>query len=336
MKAWPGCHGSCLGSEETADSCSGVCSPRVGIAQVLAVRHLRSPSGVPMDAEAITHVALQDLVLVENARTVRPGQDRIEAYARSIAHCGILVPLIAVRVDGHCHLLAGHTRVAALRYLATDAGLRKLASKNHVDIHHVPVRFFTGDEQRRLLLPIVENNFHDLMNEVDVANRVKLLLEIGTDRAVLDHVFGHARFIRFPQLLALDPRIQQWIKDGRLSPSTAIKFAKLITKPGALVRKLQSRLNKADELLAPGRRKLPRVTEGLLTGKQTTMRVVNTVATRLHADQWDSPGAQAVFTLLHGLQLGLKDEELVDALVQGRMIPEPPKKKRGRKPKPKG
>lgn len=284
-------------------------------------------------ADHIVQVALHDLVLGENPRTVRPAPQRIEEYARSIAHCGILVPLIAVSVEGRCHLVAGHTRVAALHYLAADPLLCRLAAKNQVDIHHVPVRFFTGDEQRRLLLPIVENNFHDLMNEVDVANRVKLLLDIGTDRAMLDHFFGHARFIRFPQLRALEPRIQQWIKDGRLSPSTAVKFAKLIPKPSALVRKLQSRLNKADELLARGRRKLPRVTEGLLTGKQTTMRVVNAVATRLHAGKWDCPGAQAVFTLLHGLQLGLKGEELVDALVHGRMIPEPPKKKRGRKPK---
>jgi len=216
-----------------------------------------------MDAEHIVHVALPDLVLGENPRTVRPSQQRIEEYARSIAHCGILVPLIAERVNGKCQLLAGHTRVAALRYLANDRALRELAERNGVNTHQVPVRFFTGDAQRRLLLPIIENNFHDLMNEVDVATRVELLLETGTDRTVLDHFFGHARFMRFPKLLALDPEIQQWIKTGRLKPTTALKFAKEIPKPGQLLRKLRSVCGKVDDLCANGRRKVPRVTDAV-------------------------------------------------------------------------
>ncbi len=289
-------------------------------------------------AEHIEHIALSELVLGENPRTVRPSPQRIEEYARSIAHFGILVPLIAERVDGRCHLRAGYTRVAALRHIADDRLLRELAEKNGVDIHHVPIRFFTGDDQRRLLLPIVENNFHDLMNEVDVANRVKLLLDNGTDRAMLKHFFGHAPFARFPLLLALPPEVQQWIKEGRLKPTTALKFAKKYLKPATLIKKLRKVLGKVDDLIAHGRRTLPRVTEGIFSGRQTPARVMNELCSCLHKEQWKGSHyathpADVAFTIVHGVQRGMRSAEIMEVLHHGGTIEQPPVKKRGRKPK---
>ncbi len=45
--------------------------------------------------ESIEWVAIGDIVLGTNARTIKPGKERINEYARSIAMYGILVPLIA-------------------------------------------------------------------------------------------------------------------------------------------------------------------------------------------------------------------------------------------------
>ncbi len=291
--------------------------------------------------EQIEWIALRNIVPGENPRTVRPSRERILDYARSIAHCGLLVPLLAERRDGACHLLAGHTRLAALKELKENRSLRELAQRNGIDVDHVPVRFFNGNAQRLLLLPIIENNFHDLMNDVDLAQRVKLLLDAGTDPAMLEHFFGRTPYKRLLEVLKLPKHAQQLIKDGKLSSTTALKIAKEIPRPDALVRKLIRTSKKVDELCLNGRRKLPRVTEGVLTGKQTTMRVVNEVAALVCAQEWkcakgtlraDDP----FFTLLHGLQHGMKSAGIVEALRDGRTIEAPPKKKRGRKPKNKG
>ena len=183
------------------------------------------------------------------------------------------------------------------------------------------------------MLPIIENNFHDVMNEVDVATQVRSLLDAGQEVQQLEEFFGKPKFALLLSVLALPAEVQDLIKADRIKASTAVKFAKEIPKPGQLLRNLRSVCGKVDDLCAHGRRKVPRVTDAVFTGRQTTMRVVNELAQRLHVRQWDGPVAQAVYTLLHGLQLGLKGDELEDALVHGRSLPEPPKKKRGRKPK---
>ena len=119
--------------------------------------------------ESIEWVAVEEIVLGTNPRTVKPSKDRVAEYARSIALYGILVPLIAdKKADGY-HLQAGYTRLAAVAALKADKALTALAQLNNVDLDRVPVRIYQGDEKGRLMLPIIENNFHDVMNEVDVA-----------------------------------------------------------------------------------------------------------------------------------------------------------------------
>ncbi|MBK9289845.1 MAG: hypothetical protein IPN38_19900 [Flavobacteriales bacterium] len=51
--------------------------------------------------ESIEWVTVQDIVLGTNPRTTKPGKERINEYARSIALYGILVPLIAEK-EGRC------------------------------------------------------------------------------------------------------------------------------------------------------------------------------------------------------------------------------------------
>ena len=153
--------------------------------------------------ESIEWVAVQDIVLGTNPRTTKPGKERINEYARSIALYGILVPLIAEKRDGAYLLQAGYTRLAALDALKADKALLALAQLNNVDLERVPVRIYQGDEKGRLMLPIIENNFHDVMNEVDVAQQVRQLLEAGQEARSLEEFFGKQKFALLLSVLAL-------------------------------------------------------------------------------------------------------------------------------------
>lgn len=288
--------------------------------------------------EHIEWIAVRDIVPGSNARSVAPSRDRVLEHARSIAHFGILVPLIAERRDGICHLLAGNTRLAALREVRDDSVLVALAQLNKVDLERVPVRFFTGDEQSKLLLPVVENNFRDLMNDVDLARRVRLMLDTGTPPAMLESFFGSAYYKRLLAVLELPLEVQQMIRDGRMKSSTALKFARDIPKPRALVRALQRASHKVDELYRNGRRRILRVTEAVVRGKHTPMRVVNEVAAKLDNIPPTRLGlttaqTDVVCSVLHGLQHGMNADAILNALESGTHITAPPVKKRGRKPK---
>ncbi|MFN9327385.1 MAG: ParB/RepB/Spo0J family partition protein [Flavobacteriales bacterium] len=281
--------------------------------------------------ESIDWVAVQDIVLGHNPRTVKPGKDREAEYARSIALNGILVPLIADKREGAYHLQAGYTRLAALDALKADKVLLALAQLNNVDLERVPVRIYQGDEKGRLMLPIIENNFHDVMNEVDVAQQVRQLLEAGQEARSLEEFFGKQKFALLLSVLALPAEVQELIKSDRIKASTAVKFAKEIPEPAKLLKALNKASDKVEELYKTGRRKNKRITEGVLMGKQTPMKVVNDVAAELKRSKL--AGADLLLNFLHGLQSGMDSTTLLEALANGAAIPAPPEKKRGRKKK---
>ena len=281
--------------------------------------------------ESIEWVAVEDIVLGTNPRTVKPGKDRVTEYARSIALYGILVPLIAEKKGEAYHLQAGYTRLAALAALRADKALAALAHLNNVELDRVPVRIYHGDEKGRLMLPIIENNFHDVMNEVDVATQVKELLEAGEEARTLEEFFGKPRFALLLSVLALPAEVQELIKMDRIKASTAVKFAKEIPEPTKLLKALNKATAKVEELYKSGKRKNKRITESVLKGRQTPMKVVNDVATELKGSKLD--GAGLLLNFLHGLQSGMDSTTLLEALADGKAIPPPPVKKRGRKKK---
>jgi ParB-like chromosome segregation protein Spo0J len=281
--------------------------------------------------ESIEWVAVEEIVLGTNPRTVKPSKDRVAEYARSIALYGILVPLIAEKKGDGYHLEAGYTRLAALAALKADKALLALAQLNGVDVERVPVRIYQGDEKGRLMLPIIENNFHDVMNEVDVATQVKQLLEAGEDAKTLEDFFGKPRFTLLLSVLALPPEVQELIKADRIKASTAVKFAKEIPEPGKLLKALNKASDKVEQLYKSGKRKNKRITEGVLKGKQTPMKVVNDVAAELKRTKLK--GSELLLSFLHGLQSGMDAQSLLEALADGKPIPPPPLKKRGPKKK---
>ena len=281
--------------------------------------------------ESIEWVAVEEVVLGSNARTVKPGKDRVAEYARSIALYGILVPLIADRKSDGYHLQAGYTRLAALAALKADKALLALAQLNNVDVDRVPVRIYQGDEKGRLMLPIIENNFHDVMNEVDVATQVKQLLEAGEEARTLEDFFGKPRFTLLLSVLALPPEVQELIKADRIKASTAVKFAKEIPEPSKLLKALNRATDKVEALYKSGKRKNKRITEGVLKGRQTPMKVVNDVAAELKRTRLK--GSDLLLSFLHGLQSGMDSAALLEALTNGTPIAAPPVKRRGRKKK---
>jgi ParB-like chromosome segregation protein Spo0J len=288
--------------------------------------------------ESIEWVSVQDIVLGTNARTIKPGKDRINEYARSIAMYGILVPLIAEKKDDGYHLQAGYTRMAALAQLKADKALSALAQLNGVDLERVPVRIYAGDDKGRLMLPIIENNFHDVMNEVDVANQVKQLLDAGQEAKQLEDFFGKPKFTLLLSVLALPAEVQELIKADRIKASTAVKFAKEIPDPAKLLKALNKASDKVEQLYKSGKRKNKRITEGVLKGKQTPLKVVNDVAATLKKNPPSFPGAkpeatQLLLNFLHGLQQGMDAESILEAMAKGEAIEAPVAKKRGRKRK---
>lgn len=284
--------------------------------------------------EQIEWVSTEDIVLGSNPRTTKPHKDRINEYARSIALYGILVPLIAEKKDGAYHLQAGYTRLAAMAALKVDSALKALADMNNVDLERVPVRIYKGDEKGRLMLPIIENNFHDVMNEVDVAHQVRHLLDAGQEAKSLEDFFGKQKFTLLLSVLALPAEVQEMIKTDRIKASTAVKFAKDIPDPAKLVKALNKAADKVEALYKSGKRKNKRITEGVLLGKQTPMKVVNDVAAELKRTKLK--GSDLLLNFLHGLQSGMDAQSLLEALADGTAIEAPPVKKRGRKPKKEG
>lgn len=288
--------------------------------------------------ESIAWVPLADIVLGTNARTIKPGKDRIQEYARSIAMYGILVPLIADRVNGKYHLHAGYTRISALQALKADPALTALAQLNSVDLERVPVRVYTGDDKGRLMLPIIENNFHDVMNDVDVANQVKQLLEAGQEARTLEDFFGKPKFTLLLSVLALPPEVQDLIKADRIKASTAVKFAKEIPEPAKLLKALNKASDKVEQLYKSGKRKNKRITEGVLKGKQTPLKVVNDAAATLKNNPpafatAQPEAARLLLHFLHGLQQGMDAPSILEALATGQAIEAPVAKKRGRRKK---
>jgi len=281
--------------------------------------------------ESIEWVAVADIMLGTNARTIRPSKERINEYARSIAMYGILVPLIADKKGEAYHLQAGYTRLAALAQLREDKALTALANLNGVDLERVPVRIYKGDDKGRLMLPIIENNFHDVMNEVDVATQVKHLLDAGEDVKNLEDFFGKVKFTLLLSVLALPPEVQELIKADRIKASTAVKFAKEFPEPAKLLKALNKATDKVEQLYKSGKRKNKRITEGVLKGKQTPMKVVNDVAAHLKTNKLK--GSDLLLNFLHGLQSGMDAQSLLEALAVGTPIAVPPVKKRGRKKK---
>lgn len=79
-------------------------------------------------------------------------------------------------------------------------------------------------------------------------------------------------------------------------------------EPGKLLKSLSRATDKVEELYKSGKRKNKRITEGVLKGKQTPMKVVNDVAAHLHTNTLKD--SELLLNFLHAMQHGMDAESI--------------------------
>jgi ParB family chromosome partitioning protein len=137
-----------------------------------------------------------------------PNDAGIEELAQSIKATGIIQPIVVRRVNGRYHIIAGERRWRA----AQRAGLLKVP----VFVKEVP----DGQEQRLLVMALVENIQRENLNPIDEATAYKRLQDefhitqdaiaaaVGKDRSSV------ANYLR---LLKLPTEVRDEVSAGRLS-----------------------------------------------------------------------------------------------------------------------
>lgn len=166
-------------------------------------------------------------------------EEALEELARSIQASGIIQPIVVRPIGGRYQLIAGERRWRA----AQRAGLQKVAAI----VRHVP-------DALALEMTLVENIQREDLNAMEAARAFERLMDefqltqesvaerTGKDRATI------ANAIR---LLKLEPTIQDWIEEGKLSaghgrallavidPQLRIRYAQRASRGGLTVRQIE-------------------------------------------------------------------------------------------------
>jgi ParB family chromosome partitioning protein len=166
-------------------------------------------------------------------------EEALDELARSIQSSGIIQPIVVRPIGNRFQLIAGERRWRA----AQKAGLTKVSAI----IRDVP-------DELALEMTLVENIQREDLNAMEAARAFERLMDefqltqesvaerTGKDRATV------ANAIR---LLKLEPTIQDWIEEGRLSaghgrallgvaePSLRMRYAKRASRGGLTVRQIE-------------------------------------------------------------------------------------------------
>lgn len=179
-------------------------------------------------------------------------EEALDELARSIQASGIIQPLVVRPIGGRYQLIAGERRWRA----AQRAGLQKVA----VIVKHVP-------DELALEMTLVENIQREDLNAMEAARAFERLMDefqltqesvaerTGKDRATV------ANAIR---LLKLEPIIQDWIEEGKLSaghgrallavPDTQLRtrYAQRAARGGLTVRQIERLASRRSRSAATG------------------------------------------------------------------------------------
>ena len=166
-------------------------------------------------------------------------EQALDELARSIQTSGIIQPLVVRPIGSRFQLIAGERRWRA----AQRAGLQKVS----VTIRHVP-------DELALEMTLVENIQREDLNPLEAARAFERLMDefqltqeavaerTGKDRATV------ANAIR---LLKLEPAIQNWIEEGKLTaghgrallavpdPQLRMRYAQRAARGGLTVRQIE-------------------------------------------------------------------------------------------------
>src|SRR5215469_9585861 len=148
-------------------------------------------------------------------------EQALDELARSIKASGIIQPLVLRPVGSRFQLIAGERRWRA----AQRAGLNKVSAI----VKQVP-------DELALEMTLVENIQREDLNAMEAARAFERLMDEFhlTQEAVADRTGkDRATIANALRLLKLDPKIQEWIEDGKLSAGHG---RALLAVPEALLR----------------------------------------------------------------------------------------------------
>jgi ParB family transcriptional regulator, chromosome partitioning protein len=173
--------------------------------------HTTTPGGAAaVPAREATHPGLQqvDIDLIEPSpyqpRT-RFREEALDELARSIQSSGIIQPLVVRPIGSRFQLIAGERRWRA----AQRAGLSKVS----VIVKQVP-------DDVALEMTLVENIQREDLNAIEAARAFERLMDEAqlTQEAVAERTGkDRATVANTIRLLKLEPKIQDWIEEGKLS-----------------------------------------------------------------------------------------------------------------------
>jgi ParB family chromosome partitioning protein len=179
---------------------------------------------LPLGSEAKAADMKKDGVLMIDINRIEPNkqqprrsfdEDALGQLADSIRSYGIIQPLIVKDEGGYYSIIAGERRWRAAR-------MAKLTE--------VPVLVKDYTESDRLQIALIENLQREDLNPIEEATCYKKLIDdffftqedvakrVGKSRNSISYAIG---------LLTLDPRVQDFISDGKLAPSSARLLTKL-------------------------------------------------------------------------------------------------------------
>lgn len=196
-------------------------------------------TGLEEEALRVEHISLDEI----KPNPSQPRKDfdgeRLEALALSIKEHGVLQPIVLRKTKNGYEIVAGERRYRASR----EAGLKEIPAI---------VREMDGQLQARLAM--VENLQREDLDSIEEAQGYKLLQDsYKLNQNDLAELVGKSRVYisNTLRLLVLDEKIQDLIKDGRLSAGHGrallmfpeekrLQIAQLALEKGLSVRALES------------------------------------------------------------------------------------------------
>jgi ParB family chromosome partitioning protein len=166
-------------------------------------------------------------------------EEALEELSRSIQTSGIIQPLVVRPMGNRYQLIAGERRWRA----AQRAGLAKVAAI----VRHVP-------DELALEMTLVENIQREDLNAMEQARAFdRLMAEFGLTQESVAERTGKDRttVANAVRLLKLEPTIQEWIEEGKLSaghgrallavaePALRMRYAQRAARGGLTVRQIE-------------------------------------------------------------------------------------------------
>lgn len=195
---------------------------------------------VEQDGQAISMVALKQIIANPYQPRTVFAEDELEGLAQSIKEHGVLQPIVVRRKgDGVYELIAGE---------------RRLRAANLAGLSTIPALVRNSNDEKSLALAIVENIQRQNLNPLEEAKAYSRLMgEFGLTQDAVASSVGKDRssIANLLRLLGLPKEVQQFIESGALSlghakvlagvssPSTQLQIAKRIVSEQLSVRQTE-------------------------------------------------------------------------------------------------